>query len=232
VAQLRRLIWVGVLAGLLVGLIVTVIQSVTIYPLLRHAEQFETAAPAAHDHHGDAEQPAWEPSGTLERIGFETLTNIVIGVGFGLLLAGLFGLRDSPVGLRRGCVWGAAGFLCFALAPALGLPPALPGAAEGALSARQLWWLLAAGSTAGGLAALVRGDWRWRIAGIALLVLPHVVGAPSPGAVDSTVPAELAHRFVILSLGTSALFWLLLGASAGWLYDALRARDRASPTTG
>jgi cobalt transporter subunit CbtA len=229
VERFRRLIWSGALAGLLAGLVITAVQTVTLYPLLRTAEQYESAAPQLHDH---AHEPAWEPAAGLERLGFSTLTNIVVGAGFGLLLAGLFGLRDRPVGARWGGVWGAAGFLCFALAPGLGLPPALPGAAEAELAARQLWWVLTASSTAAGLAAFVFGGWRWRVVGIALLALPHLVGAPHPDAADGAVPAALAQRFVILSLATSALFWVLLGTSAGWLYDALKGRDRASRPAG
>lgn len=228
-ARFRRLIWTGALAGLFAGLVITAIQAVTIHPLLRAAEQYEVAAPHQHD---DAREHAWEPADGFERLGFSTLVNIVIGAGYGLLLAGLFALRDDAVGLRRGCLWGLAGFLCAALAPALGLPPALPGAAEADLGARQLWWVLTTASTAAGLAALVFGGWRWRIAGIALLVLPHLIGAPHPEAADNVVPATLARHFVAWSLGASALFWLLLGASAGWLYEALSAQDRASPTAG
>src|SRR5258708_4637212 len=40
VEYFRRLIWTGGVAGLLVGLVITVIQTVTIYPLLRAAEQY------------------------------------------------------------------------------------------------------------------------------------------------------------------------------------------------
>src|SRR5258708_18933378 len=123
VEYFRRLIWTGGVAGLLVGLIITVIQTVTIYPLLRAAEQYETAAAPSHDH---VHEPVWEPADGPERLGFSTLANIVIGSGYGLLLAGLFALRDGPVGLRRGRPWGVAGFVCVAVAPALGLPPPPP----------------------------------------------------------------------------------------------------------
>jgi len=229
VARFRRLVASGALAGLLVGLLLTAIQSVTIYPLLRAAEVYEAAA-EPHDHpghEGHGAAPDWEPAPGLERLGFSALTNVVVGTGYALLLTGLFALRDGPVGARRGVLWGAAGFACFTLAPALGLSPALPGAGEAALGARQLWWVLAAAATAAGLAVLVRGGWRAAPLALALLALPHLIGAPHADGAASAAPAELAQRFVVASLGTSALFWLLLGGSAGWLYD-LAAR-RAPP---
>jgi cobalt transporter subunit CbtA len=228
--RFRRLVGAGALAGLLVGLVLTTVQSLAIYPLIRAAEVYETAA-EAHEHAGheghDA-APAWEPAPGLERLGFSTLTNIVVGTGYGLLLTGLFALRDAPVGARRGVLWGLAGFACVGLAPALGLPPALPGAAEAALGARQLWWILTAIATAGGLAALLRGGWTLRVLGLALLALPHLVGAPHGAVGESVVPAALVQRFVVASLGTTALFWLLLGGSAGWLYDVAARRARTS----
>jgi len=228
--RFRRLIWAGALAGLVAGLLSTALQALAIYPVLRAAEVYESAAAAApaHDHEGHEHPPAWEPADGIERLGFSTLTNIVIGTGYGLLLAGLFGLRERPVGAGRGALWGVGGFLCFALAPALGLPPALPGAAEAALGARQLWWALTALATAAGLGALVFGDRRARLVGIALLALPHLIGAPHAADGESAVPAELARRFALLSLASSALFWLVLGTGAGWAYDQLTSRDRAS----
>jgi cobalt transporter subunit CbtA len=230
---LRRLMWAGLLAGIAVGLAITAVQTVTIYPLLREAEVFEAPTPTP-DHTGDhAHAAAWEPAAGVERLGYSALTNVVLGGGFGLLLVGAFGLRDHPVGARRGCLWGAAGFFSFALAPALGLPPAVPGAAEAALGARQLWWLATAAASAAGLSALVFGRaWSWRALGLVLIVAPHAIGAPHPGAAESAVPADLARQFIVSSLATSALFWLALGTVAGWLYARLTGRDRASPTPG
>lgn len=145
-----------------------------------------------------------------------------VGVGFALILTGLFALRGRPVDARQGLLWGLGGFAVFALAPSLGLPPKLPGTQAAALGLRQFWWLATALATAGGLVFLVfLKALTWRIAGIALIVLSHLIGAPHPHEAGGSAPAELAAQFVAASLIASAIFWAVLGGSAGWLYGRL-----------
>jgi len=107
-----------------------------------------------------------------------------------------------------------------------GLPPVPPGIAEADIVARQAWWLATALATAGGLAlvAFPRRAW-WRVAGGALILVPHLVGAPAaPGGTDA-VPPNIVAEFVAVSLAGAALFWLTLGGVGGWLYAAF-ARGR------
>jgi len=149
----------------------------------------------------------------------------VTGIGFALMLTGcaaLARLRGYPFDARRGMLWGAAGFAAFVLSPSIGLPPELPGMVNAALAERQQWWLLAVLATASGLAliAFVRPP-ALRIAGAALLLLPHLIGAPQGGHGAGTVPPELAAQFATASLAAAAAFWLLLGAVSGWLYRRL-----------
>jgi cobalt transporter subunit CbtA len=120
---------------------------------------------------------------------------------------------------RRGMLWGLAGLACFTLAPALGLPPAPPGAAVAELQSRQLWWGGAALGTAIGLWLLTNRSRPWfiRIAGIVFLVLPHIVGAPTTTEA-SVVPAGLARQFALASVSTDIVFWILLGAVGGFFY--------------
>ena len=143
-------------------------------------------------------------------------------IGFGLLLGAGFALSGGAVGWRRGLLWGAAGFAIFALAPALGLPPELPGAEAAPLAARQGWWLATVLATGGGLALLVF-DRRLALKGLAivLIVLPHLLGAPQPEQHGGLAPAELARAFVAASLFTSALLWLVLGAVSGLAFERL-----------
>jgi cobalt transporter subunit CbtA len=125
-----------------------------------------------------------------------------------------------PADARRGLLWGLAGYGVFAVAPALGLPPELPGMMAADLAARQVWWIMTVGGTAAGLALVVFAPAKpykrpLQIAGLALIVLPHLLGAPHLAAEAGTVPAELAARFVVASLAASALFWAVLGAVVG-----------------
>jgi cobalt transporter subunit CbtA len=140
-------------------------------------------------------------------------------------------LRGAPVDARRGLLWGLAGFACFVLAPALGLPPKPPGAAVGELAARQAWWFGAVLATAGGLWLISRPAWSTRLLALVLLLLPHAIGAP-PSAGADLVPPSLALRFAFTSVATNLVFWLALGALCGALLGRLTPQVRgAMPAT-
>ncbi len=199
---------------------ISIVQEFTTTPLILHAEEFENAqasgqstAPAG----GEAE--AWGPADGIERTLFTSLGNIVAGIGFALMLVAGFALHGGEVDGRRGVLWGVAGFTVFSLAPALGLPPEVPGAMAAELVARQGWWLAAAAATALGLGLMVfaRGTF-WIVLGVVVLAAPHVVGAPHPEKLGGPVPPELAAHFVAASLVTAAVFWTLLGWLSGTLY--------------
>ncbi|HEV2303003.1 MAG TPA: CbtA family protein [Stellaceae bacterium] len=202
---MRRIFHTAFVAGAIAGLLSFAIQAGTLLPMIDRAELLEHPAAIGAGGH----------------LGYALLADLLAGVGFALVLAGSFALAErhgAAVDFRRGLLWGAAGFLAFALAPALGLPPALPGSEAGNLLARQAWWLGTALATAGGLAALVfarRG--LWRIAGVAAILAPHLVGAPQAPS------AGLASAFALLSLAGSALFWLVLGGCGGFFFHRLGA---------
>ena len=225
----RRVFATALIAGALCGLGISAVQELTTTPLILHAETFEKSGRSAPDSgvrfagrafaHGDA--PAGAPTGGLERALYTTLANVLAGVGFALLLAACFALAGRPVDGRTGVLWGIAGFATVNLAPALGLPPEVPGTLAAELTARQGWWLLCAAATAAGLWAMaLRGGAVWIALGIALLAAPHLIGAPQPERMGGAVPPELAAQFVAASLVTAAIFWCGLG----WLSGALWKR--------
>jgi cobalt transporter subunit CbtA len=234
----QRIFLTAVIAGLCAGLALFAAQQVKVYPLIERAEVFEAQAATAHVHeHGHehgaaaAEAAGWEPAPGLERTAYSLIADLVAGVGFALLLAGavaLAGARGHAVDAQRGLCWGAAGFVVFAFAPSLGLAPELPGMAAAELAQRQEWWLGTALATACGLGLIVfwRG-WPYRVVGAALLVLPHLIGAPQHSGEGGSVPPELAAEFVVASLATAALFWVVLGTLSGWLYRRLAVAGEA-----
>jgi len=207
----------ALIAGLLAGLVFTAFTLPWGTPLILEAEKYEEAPV---DDHGHAEHHAheeWAPQDGLERDLYTALSAVLMGMGYGLVLTALMALAGAG-GLRRGLIWGLGGYLAVWLLPALGLPPELPGMQAADLFARQSWWLFTAIASAGGLALLVRSRaWGWRLAGVALLLLPHLVGAPQPPVHASPVPAELLQRFWLASAVTNLAFWLTLGAVAGHL---------------
>ena len=134
----------AIIAGVLSGLLLTALQAYKVAPLILAAESYEHAA-TAHDH---GEAGAWAPQGTIERPAFRLATNMLAGVGFALLLSAALALRDRRVDWRKGLAWGLAGYAAFTLAPALGMPPELPGMVAGDLAARQAWWVGTVAATA------------------------------------------------------------------------------------
>ena len=210
--QFRRLMFVVLLSGALAGLVLFVVQNVTVIPLIEKAEAYETAA------HPHAEE-GWQPAQGWERTSLTALGTILSGIGFAAMLFGSMALSGAPVSTRRSALWGLGAFACFGLAPALGLPPQPPGVAVASLYERQLWWVGTAIATAFGLWLLFgRGrTWLLRIGGLVCLVLPHVIGAPVATG-ENAVPAQLIRQFTIASLASTGVFWLLLGTIGGWMY--------------
>src|SRR5439155_9961686 len=150
-------------------------------PLIRDAERYEATAAqtssALHDH-AAPDADAGMPQAGLRRTLNTALANIVVAIGFALLLASAMSSRASS-GYRAGIAWGAAGYAVFFVSPALGLPPRLPGADAAPLLARELWWGMTVASTTAGLwlAALQRNR-ALRVLGVLLLIVPHAIGAP------------------------------------------------------
>lgn len=222
---MQRILVTALIAGLAAGLVNSAAQMVLVAPLIEKAETLERAdadSAAAGDGAASSQPAAWAPADGFQRAAFTVLANLLVGIGFALFLAAAFALRGSPMDGRRGLAWGLAGFCVFALAPALGLPPEPPGMAAADLSGRQGWWLMTAGATAVGLALLVFASGRAaRIAGLVLLVAPHVIGAPVHQAAAPSPAADMALEFALASLAATALFWSVLGGVSGIMYRKL-----------
>ena len=223
---LRTIVLVAAVAGAVAGLVLTALQHASTVPLILEAETYEAkAAPpdgasATHDHGAEG----WTPADGTERIAYTTLANVVGAIGLALLLVALGEIAGGIVGWRQGMFWGMAGFAAFTLAPSLSLPPELPAMAAVDLIDRQIWWVATVVLTAGGLALIVFRPALWAAAlGIALIVAPHVVGAPQPAGFETPVPHHLAQRFIAGVVVSGFVFWVLLGGLAGFVRSRLTA---------
>jgi cobalt transporter subunit CbtA len=242
--MLMRILATGLVAGVLAGGVVAGLQYVTTTPLILKAETYEKAE-GGHDHgagtavpvhshdaatpahsHG-AEAEAWAPEDGLPRTAFTTLATVGVGVGFAfMLLAVLLASGVTPTA-RTGLAWAAGAFVATGLAPALGLPPELPGSAAAELFSRQIWWIATVAVTGLGLWLIARTSGALTIAlGVALIAAPHIIGAPHPHEYSSDVPAEIAGHFTASSLVVHAVLWALVGAIAGFIWQ--RADGRAA----
>jgi len=229
----RTMVLVAAAAGLIAGLGMTAAQQLTTVPLILKAEMFEQAEEAkaapqhehadatAHEHeHGEG----WAPSDGFERTAFTLAANVVTGIGFALLLIAVSELAGGIAGWRQGVLWGLAAFAVFTLAPGLGIPPELPAMPAAELGPRQAWWLGTVAATASGLALIVYGRSVLAIAaGVALLVAPHLIGAPQPVSYESPIPENLHHSFVVAVVMTTLVFWVLLGGLAGFFRERFAA---------
>jgi len=231
----RQIVLWALLVGAVSGLLLSAVQFWQVIPVIHSAERFESEAPPAHEHAGDAHgghehaPGAWAPADGAERVGFTLLSNVLTATGFALLmLAGMVWSGKAGKTGRKwlyGLLWGAAGYAVFFLAPSLGLPPEIPGAAAAPLESRQLWWLLAVVCTAAGLAGAAFGKAPWRWLALGLLVVPHLVGAPhAPTAPFAGQPpaaaaelADLARQFISATAVANAVLWLAIGLTSAWV---------------
>ena len=249
----RNLFFAAVIAALCAGLVLAGLQYTRITPLILHAESFEGegghshAAPVVESHEHAEGTPAhthdapavaehahaadeWAPQDGFERTAYTTLATVLAAAGFALIIGAVSMLAAIPITFANGFLWGMAGFIVFTLAPAYGLPPELPGMPAGDLFARQLWWAGTVLATGGALLLLAktRASWAFAVA-IALVVAPHIIGAPAAPDEPSAVPAHLATEFAAVTIGSALVFWLLLGSLFGKFHDVFATRSAAIP---
>ncbi|CAO4166028.1 CbtA family protein [Methylorubrum extorquens] len=239
-----RLLSAALVAGFLASVVATGLQLTLTSPLILQAETYEgegahaaltpsldetsfaaLIVPAhAHAHgeggHDHGKADAWQPAPGLQRMAFTGLATLVGGVGYALLLAAvMLALRREPTP-QGGLVVGIAGFLAVVLAPAIGLPPELPGMGAAPLVLRQSWWLMTVVATGLGLYLIaVRRVPLTILGGLVLIVAPHLAGAPqSIDTVSSQVPPATAAQFAARALAIGFVFWAVIGLAYGWAW--------------
>ncbi len=238
--MLMKFIKSALVAGFAAGILVAALQAVTTTPLILEAERYEGGMASAgeilvahfaknqsdafvHLAHGTEAHGAketWAPEDGLERTLSTSIATIGTTFGFALVLLAAMVLSNATITARTGLIWGAAAFAATGLAPALGLSPELPGAAAAVLEDRQIWWIGTALATAVGLFLALRVSTPLAIvAGLVLIAIPHVIGAPHPDDYISDVPSELSGHFAAASLVVHAVTWAATGCIAGFVWE-------------
>ena len=209
----------GLFAGFLTALIYSLVQSVTVTPIIYEAERIEFASNTNIDTHTGAE---------IKRYTLTLLTNIVTSIGFSFLIVAGFICSKREISIREGIWWGIFGYFVFILAPALGLPPEVPGSITTPVEGRQIWWLATVFATATGIGfGFFINNIYVRSTCVFIVILPHIIGAPSiPDLKPGLVPLELASYYVVWTLFTSLIFWLILGATTAVIYQRLKISSR------
>jgi cobalt transporter subunit CbtA len=235
----RNVVFIAAIAGLVAGVVLACMQAYATVPLILKAEVYEqaggghthdhAAAPVANATDSNAmanaapaaevaapEEEGWAPADGFERFAFNIVANVVTGIGYALILVAGSEFAGGIGNWRQGLFWGLAGFAVFTLAPNLGLPPELPAMPAADLNQRQIWWMATVVATAAGLGLLAfRKSLPLALLAVALIVAPHIVGAPQPDSFESPIPEGLHHQFVVAVTLTNLVFWLVLGAVVG-----------------
>lgn len=212
----KNLLTSAVFAGLAAGLIAAALQFVFVIPALLEGELYETGARVHFGTDGIPESDRGAPGlgGEWARHSMTVAFNVITYTGYGLLLAAMIsfaalkGIATTP---KQGLIWGICGFVAVQLAPAIGLPPELPGTPAAEIGPRQFWWIMTILSTAIGLALIAFGKRFVPLAGVIAILIPQLMGAPHLDTYFGVAPPELSAEFVTLSLGTAAAGWATLG---------------------
>lgn len=218
----KNIVISALIVGAIAGAILGALQNFTTSPIILAAEFYEvTAAPDEHthdaaDHQHDAEE--WGPEDGFERITYTILASILTAVGFAMLTIAAMAYTEKVKPLH-GLLFGLAGYIIFFVAPSLGLVPEIPGSLAANLEGRQGWWMMTVILTAAGLACLAFIPSLFRLFGVALIAIPHIIGAPLPehhGFLNTHPDAvaaltELSGQFVIMTGATLLVFWVILG---------------------
>ncbi len=212
---------VALLAGAIAGTLLFSYQYIVVVPVIVAAEAYEERQEGASAELAQHQHSEWKPGNGLERSFFTAASTVLTGIGFAALLLSTVTLCGFGLDVRRGLLWGVAGFVCFVAAPALGLPPVPPGVPVADVHARQLWWVMTVVATAIALFLIfaTRPTWISRTAGGLFLLLPHAIGAPQIIG-PQIVPAHLVRAFALASIAGNGLFWLVLGAATGFLFQS------------
>ena len=208
----------AIVAGIVAGSALFLIQRWTSIPLILKAELQEQTGGSEH-------RPSEPPQDVTTRGAYTLVGDILLACGFGLILSAAY-IVTAQSGFLPGIGWGLAGFAIFHLGPAIVVPPLIPGLEAGFLAARQAIWVVAASATAIGLVLLIFGSKFLKLVGALVLALPFVIEEIFPLARVQSGPTTVYERsFILWSLIGSMVMWLLLGAVSGALYAWLDAGD-------
>lgn len=226
-----RLLVSALFAGATAGLIAGILQLIFVQPVLLHAELYEggdlvhfgAEAVSAHP-----ELPGFDAM----RDGLSLIFTMLTYTGYGLIMLALMAIaedRGATIDGRSGILWGIAGFVVFHFAPGFTLAPEVPGVAAADVGARQIWWFATVGAAAVALWLIAFGN-NWVMWGIAaaLLLAPHIIGAPEPDTFTGPVPTEIGALFAARALGVGLAAWVLLGSFAGYFWQREAAHASAS----
>lgn len=220
----RNIILCSFVIAILSSFVLSAYQAAFITPIIVGSEVYEVAETGSAHHHGtviNAEE-AWAPEDGVERHGWNFASNFLLVFAYTLILMSFMSFRDSVTPLK-GVVWGFAAYLIIFVIPAFGLSPEIPGMEAAQLEGRQAWWFLTVILSAVAFWLIAFENKQYKLVGILLLILPHLLGAPQPeihGFANTEPKAVEAltglwHSFLLQTYLANAILWIIIGALSG-----------------
>lgn len=226
-----RILVSALFAGAFAGILAGILQWFFVQPVLLHSELYETGELV---HFGGAANSAHPELDYLQpvRDALSIMFTMLIYISYALILIAFMSLQqqksDKPISLHQGIVWGIGGYITFHLAPAISLPPEVPGVAASEVDIRQIWWYGTVVATGLGLWLIAfNNSVKWFIGGAVLLILPHAIGAPEPDIFTGPAPTELGALFASRALGIGLASWAILGGASAYFFGKESARAEA-----
>ena len=218
----RQIFLTSCLSALAASIGFSLYQWYLVNPIIFAAEVYELAEPL--DSSVLEQSEPWGPDDGIGRSLYTLLANFLMSLAYSLLLASAMVFRGSSSTLK-GLLWGMAAYLSVFVAPALGLPPEIPGMEAAELVQRQNWWLLTVSLTAIGLSVLAYSPRYYKGAGLILMLLPHLIGAPESAIHGFNHPdpdaviklTELWQQFILQTSIANAILWFIISCSTGYL---------------
>lgn len=226
-----RILTSALFAGVAAGLIAALLQLSFVQPILLHAELYESGELVHFGGEAISAHPEL-PGFDAVRDGMSILFTTLVYTGYAMILVALMSVaeqRGHEITARNGLLWGLAGFITFQLAPGVTLAPEVPGVAAADVGLRQIWWVgtVLASGIAMWLIAFGNGATAHVVAA-ALLLAPHVIGAPEPVTFTGPVPTEIGALFAARALGVGMAAWAILGTCSAYFWNTEGARLRAT----
>jgi cobalt transporter subunit CbtA len=244
----KSIIYSALIVGIISGVVYGLFQQLAVNPIIYAAEVFEvsetppptttesTSTPTiiptttdGHSHDSDHSHEAWGPEDGLQRIASTLGSNILISMSFSMIMIAAMAIHNQksskpPVDWKSGILWGLGALLAVYVSPALlGIHPEVPGTLGASLPDRQIWWITCCIATLLGLAFVYYATKWLKLGGLALIIAPHIIGAPGPSSHSyaNTDPAaiaaldQLTREFIMMTSIGMLIFFTLLGALSG-----------------
>ena len=209
-----RIVTSALFAGGAAGLAAGILQWQFVQPVLLHSELYEQGLLT---HFGGTLNSTDVALDRLQpmRDALSIIFTMLLNTGYALILIALMSIRQQSgdeLTPHKGIIWGIAGYVAVHLAPALSLPPEVPGVAAADVELRQIWWVCTVAATSIGLwlIAFSRNITRI-IPAIILILLPHLIGAPEANVFTGPAPTEIGALFASRALGVGLASWAVLG---------------------